>query len=86
MLSNLQDVRYLMEDIQELKPTIFCGVPRVYERIYGGMDFISCSSYSLSIVDLCFSKHSWKFVYEGAIAKISSGGALRKALFQYAYN
>ncbi|KAL6347909.1 hypothetical protein AAG906_037638 [Vitis piasezkii] len=51
------DVRYLMEDIQELKPTIFCGVPRVYERIYGG-----------------------------AIAKISSGGALRKALFQYAYN
>lgn len=46
-----------MEDIQELKPTIFCGVPRVYERIYGG-----------------------------AIAKISSGGALRKALFQYAYN
>ncbi|KAJ9704877.1 hypothetical protein PVL29_003091 [Vitis rotundifolia] len=51
------DVRYLMEDIQELKPTIFCGVPRVYERIYAG-----------------------------AIAKISSGGALRKALFQYAYN
>ncbi|THU59276.1 hypothetical protein C4D60_Mb07t00420 [Musa balbisiana] len=28
------DVRYLMEDIQELKPTIFCGVPRVYDRIY----------------------------------------------------
>ncbi|KAH9695903.1 AMP-binding enzyme family protein expressed [Citrus sinensis] len=28
------DVRYLMEDIQELKPTMFSGVPRVYDRIY----------------------------------------------------
>lgn len=32
-----QDVRYLMDDIQELKPTIFCGVPRVYDRIYAGL-------------------------------------------------
>ncbi|KAK6946184.1 AMP-binding enzyme, C-terminal domain [Dillenia turbinata] len=31
------DVRYLMDDLQELKPTIFCGVPRVYERIYNGI-------------------------------------------------
>ncbi|KAJ6985444.1 long chain acyl-CoA synthetase 2 isoform X1 [Populus alba x Populus x berolinensis] len=30
------DVRYLMEDVQELKPSIFCGVPRVYDRIYTG--------------------------------------------------
>lgn len=30
------DVRYLMEDLQELKPSIFCGVPRVYDRIYTG--------------------------------------------------
>ncbi|KAG6484084.1 hypothetical protein ZIOFF_060878 [Zingiber officinale] len=32
------DVRYLMEDIQVLKPTIFCGVPRVYDRIYSGIN------------------------------------------------
>ncbi|XP_020099651.1 long chain acyl-CoA synthetase 2 [Ananas comosus] len=32
------DVRYLMDDIQELKPTIFCGVPRVYDRIYAGIN------------------------------------------------
>ncbi|XP_072974428.1 probable CoA ligase CCL6 [Typha angustifolia] len=32
------DIRYLMEDIQELKPTIFCGVPRVYDRIYAGIN------------------------------------------------
>jgi hypothetical protein len=25
-----------MEDIQEMKPTVFCGVPRVYDRIYTG--------------------------------------------------
>ncbi|KAI9180955.1 hypothetical protein LWI28_009676 [Acer negundo] len=31
------DVRYLMEDIQELKPTMFSGVPRVYDRIYTGI-------------------------------------------------
>ncbi|KAF7810939.1 long chain acyl-CoA synthetase 2-like [Senna tora] len=31
------DVRFLMEDVQMLKPTIFCGVPRVYDRIYSGI-------------------------------------------------
>ncbi|MED6168365.1 eukaryotic long-chain fatty acid CoA synthetase (LC-FACS) [Stylosanthes scabra] len=46
-----------MEDVQALKPTIFCGVPRVFDRVYAGIN-----------------------------SKISSGGALRSALFQYAYN
>ncbi|KAF5443997.1 hypothetical protein F2P56_036505 [Juglans regia] len=32
------DIRFLMEDIQELRPTIFCGVPRVYDRIYSGIE------------------------------------------------
>ena len=27
-----------------------------------------------------------KFLFKGILDKISSGGALRKALFQYAYN
>ncbi|KAE8727231.1 Long chain acyl-CoA synthetase 5 [Hibiscus syriacus] len=31
------DVRYLMDDLQELKPTAFCAVPRVYDRIYTGI-------------------------------------------------
>ncbi|KAH7664965.1 long-chain acyl-CoA synthetase protein [Dioscorea alata] len=31
------DVRYLMEDLQQLKPTLFCGVPRVFDRIYTGV-------------------------------------------------
>ncbi|KAL6963920.1 eukaryotic long-chain fatty acid CoA synthetase (LC-FACS) [Sarracenia purpurea var. burkii] len=51
------DPRYLIDDMLELKPTTFCGVPRVYDRLVTG------------IMD-----------------KISSGGALRKMLFQYAYN
>ncbi|KAL0356760.1 UNVERIFIED_CONTAM: Long chain acyl-CoA synthetase 2 [Sesamum calycinum] len=51
------DIRFLIEDLIVLKPTIFCGVPRVYDRIYTG------------IMD-----------------KISASGALRKSLFQIAYN
>jgi len=31
-----QDVKLLVEDIGELKPTVFCAVPRVLDRIYGG--------------------------------------------------
>lgn len=35
-LFSLQDIRYLIADLLELKPTMFCGVPRVYDRIYTG--------------------------------------------------
>ncbi|KAL2516702.1 Long chain acyl-CoA synthetase 4 [Abeliophyllum distichum] len=31
------DVKLLVEDIAELKPTIFCAVPRVLDRIYSGL-------------------------------------------------
>ncbi|XVF51330.1 hypothetical protein PTKIN_Ptkin04bG0176200 [Pterospermum kingtungense] len=31
------DVKLLVEDIGELKPSIFCAVPRVLERIYSGL-------------------------------------------------
>ncbi|CAL5433358.1 unnamed protein product [Camellia sinensis] len=37
------DVKLLTEDIGELKPTIFCAVPRVLDRIYAGLQHkISC--------------------------------------------
>lgn len=32
----MQDVKLLIEDIVELKPSIFCAVPRVLDRIYSG--------------------------------------------------
>ncbi|KAK4787555.1 hypothetical protein SAY86_011388 [Trapa natans] len=31
------DVKLLIDDIGELKPTIFCAVPRVLERVYSGL-------------------------------------------------
>ncbi|KAA8528236.1 hypothetical protein F0562_035513 [Nyssa sinensis] len=31
------DVKLLLEDIGELKPTIFCAVPRVLDRVYSGL-------------------------------------------------
>ncbi|PON45222.1 2,3-dihydroxybenzoate-AMP ligase [Parasponia andersonii] len=51
------DVKLLLEDIGELKPTIFCAVPRVLDRVYSGLT-----------------------------QKISSGGFLKKTLFNVAYS
>lgn len=34
-----QDVKLLIEDVGELKPTIFCAVPRVLDRVYSGISF-----------------------------------------------
>lgn len=31
------DTRHLLDDCQALKPTVFAGVPRVYERVYSGV-------------------------------------------------
>ncbi|XP_058095958.1 long chain acyl-CoA synthetase 4-like isoform X2 [Magnolia sinica] len=50
------DAKLLIEDIGELKPTIFCAVPRVLDRIYTGLT-----------------------------EKISSGGFLKRTLFNIAY-
>ncbi|KAF0901519.1 hypothetical protein E2562_003502 [Oryza meyeriana var. granulata] len=50
------DVKLLVDDIAALKPTVFCAVPRVLDRIYSGLT-----------------------------AKISSGGILKKTLFNVAY-
>ncbi|CAN4111461.1 unnamed protein product [Withania somnifera] len=32
-----KDVKQLIDDIKELKPTVFCSVPRVLDRIYSGL-------------------------------------------------
>ena len=37
-----KDVKLLIEDLGELKPSIFCAVPRVLERVYTGIIFIQC--------------------------------------------
>ncbi|KAL1316787.1 hypothetical protein HN51_068937 [Arachis hypogaea] len=51
------DVKLLIEDIGELKPTIFCAVPRVLDRVYTGLT-----------------------------QKVSAGGFLKQALFNFAYS
>ncbi|XP_061374116.1 long chain acyl-CoA synthetase 4 [Gastrolobium bilobum] len=51
------DVKLLIEDIGELKPSVFCAVPRVLDRVYSGLT-----------------------------QKISSGGFLKKTLFNCAYS
>ncbi|KAF8698195.1 hypothetical protein HU200_035714 [Digitaria exilis] len=50
------DVKLLVDDIAALKPTVFCAVPRVLDRIYSSLT-----------------------------AKISSGGMLKKTLFNITY-
>jgi long-chain acyl-CoA synthetase len=31
------DTRKVLDDAKELRPTVFAGVPRVYERVYSGV-------------------------------------------------
>lgn len=33
----MKDLNALLEDLSELKPTLFAGVPRVFEKVYEGM-------------------------------------------------
>lgn len=30
------DVKLLLDDVDAAKPTVFCGVPRVFDRVYNG--------------------------------------------------
>lgn len=46
----LQDVKLLMEDLGELKPTIFVAVPRVLDRVYTGSRLF-CRCWQFSDVD-----------------------------------
>ncbi|KAL8244818.1 hypothetical protein R6Q59_011076 [Mikania micrantha] len=51
------DVKLLIEDIGELKPTIFCAVPRVLERIYSGLQqrISSGSFFRSTLFNLAYS-------------------------------
>ncbi|KOM27142.1 hypothetical protein LR48_Vigan401s005200 [Vigna angularis] len=40
------DVKLLIEDIGELKPTIFCAVPRVLDRVYSGFILRNLTNWS----------------------------------------
>lgn len=41
-LPYLQDNLKLMDDLAALRPTLFCSVPRLYNRIYAGYVAVKC--------------------------------------------
>uniref|UniRef100_A0ACD5V6B3 Uncharacterized protein n=1 Tax=Avena sativa TaxID=4498 RepID=A0ACD5V6B3_AVESA len=60
------DIRYLMEDVQVMKPTIFCGVPRVYDRIYTG---INQKIQSGGLI----AKHLFQYAYNYKLVNLMKG-------------
>lgn len=57
-LPQFQDVKLLVEDIGELKPTIFCAVPRVLDRIYSGANFFLHLNVLIESNSVSFSKYN----------------------------
>lgn len=60
------DIRYLMEDVQVMKPTIFCGVPRVYDRIYTGINHKIQSGGLIA-------KHLFQYAYNYKLGNLLKG-------------
>ncbi|CAI5997458.1 unnamed protein product [Closterium sp. NIES-65] len=52
------DVKLLTEDIAELRPTFFCGVPRIFDRIYAGVKakVEAAGGISKFLFDLAYSR------------------------------
>lgn len=52
------EIPKVLDDIMALRPTLFCGVPRVFDRIYAGInEQVSrrpqCSNRMLCLVSCC---------------------------------
>ncbi|KAK2435618.1 long chain acyl-CoA synthetase [Trifolium repens] len=60
------DIRFLMEDIQTLQPTIFCGVPRIYDRVYAGINSKISSEGS-------WKKTLFQYAYNYKLGYLNSG-------------
>ncbi|CAI0441664.1 unnamed protein product [Linum tenue] len=66
------DVKLLVEDIGELKPSIFCAVPRVLDRIYGGLtQKISAGS--------LLKKTLFNFAYSRKLSNLKGGSKTDEA-------
>jgi long-chain acyl-CoA synthetase len=56
----------LVEDIGKLKPTIFIGVPRVFDKIYNGInDAVSGGG--------CMKKFLFNWAYKAKLNKLKAG-------------
>lgn len=57
-----KDINALRDDLMELKPTFFAGVPRVYERVHEGMDsqwssFVNSFWFQLLNISITFFRY-----------------------------
>ncbi|KAK7348976.1 hypothetical protein VNO80_23778 [Phaseolus coccineus] len=60
------DVRFLLEDVQALQPTMFCGVPRVFDRICAGIKSRLSSAGALqSTLFQCAYNYKLKYLEKG---------------------
>ncbi|KAF2556607.1 hypothetical protein F2Q68_00015748 [Brassica cretica] len=82
------DIRYLMDDVHALKPTVFCGVPRVYDKLYAVLSirYLMDDVHALKPTVFCGVPRVYDKLYAGVMQKISAGGLIRKKLFDLAYN
>lgn len=62
----MQDSMKLLDDIAALRPTVFCSVPRLYNRIYAGY----YSDYAVSLVD-CDWYVNWIILSDSSFAQYS---------------
>ena len=60
------DAKKLLDDVAHAKPTLFCGVPRIFDRVYAGVTAVMKSSKVKSFL------YNWGY---GAKLKALEGGA-----------
>jgi len=90
----------LLEDVQALRPTIFPGVPRVWQRIYGANTFTRrCHSVCgagtnameqfVSVLALCSPRLPDRAIFfvcsDRVHAQVASAGVVKSTLFNTAY-
>jgi hypothetical protein len=54
----------VLDDIAALRPTLFCGVPRVYDRVYAGIYDQVCES----LLPVCLVSQPWAVAQVWSIA------------------
>jgi len=76
-----------MDDVQALKPTVFCGVPRVYDKLYAGIILLIKSKIRVypHFIQVLLNFLLF-YMAAGIMQKISASGLIRKKLFDFAYN
>lgn len=72
-----------MDDLAALRPTIFCSVPRLYNRIYDGYE---CCNWHLNNCSSLFFISHFPFALPRITNAVKTSGTLKERLFNAAYN